>query len=199
MPHYYSENNDTLKSNPKEIAFSVNGTPLKFITDHGVFAKDGFDRGTEVMLKYLEIPEDTKSILDLGCGYGVVGTYLNKAHNLDVDMVDINKRAVELSMKNITLNKATANVFQSDGFSEITKKYDLIITNPPIRAGKETIYRFFSDAYQFLNVKGYLALVINKKHGAKSAIKYLESIYQSVEIVGNKKGFQVILCKKVID
>ncbi len=197
MSHYYTELNDTLKSNPKEIAFRVNGTPLKFVTDHGVFAKDGFDRGTEVLLKYLEVPSTTVQVLDLGCGYGVVGVYIKTVHKeLQVDMVDINQRAVQLSKQNVTLNNVDANVFKSDGFSEVTKKYDLIISNPPIRAGKKLVYQFFSDAHSHLTETGYLAVVINKKHGADSAIKYLNTIYSSVENVGRKKGFQVLMCKK---
>ncbi|MBN2604345.1 MAG: methyltransferase, partial [Bacilli bacterium] len=77
MAHYFSENNDTLKSNPQVIAFSVNNTPLKFSTDNGVFSKKGLDRGTEVLLKYLEVGPSVFNALDLGCGYGVVGIYLN--------------------------------------------------------------------------------------------------------------------------
>ena len=196
MSHYFSENNDTLKSNPKEIAFGVNGTNMKFITDHGVFSKDQFDTGTEVLLKYLTISTSDKTVLDLGCGYGVIGIYLNKKYQLDVEMVDINKRAIELSKKNIILNNVEANVFQSDGFSNVSKKYDLIIINPPIRAGKKVYYQFFKDAVDYLSDNGSLIIVINKKHGASSAIKYLETIYKSVEIVGHKKGFKVILSKK---
>jgi len=195
MVHYFSEDNDNLKSNPQVIAFSANNTPLKFNTDDGVFSKNNFDRGTEILLKYLVVQESHKTALDLGCGYGVIGTYLNKAHNLIVDMVDINKRAIELSKANVKLNDVQANVYASDGFNNVKKKYDLIITNPPIRAGKETIYRFFTDAAQHLNKDGEFYLVINKKHGAVSALKKLNTIYNNVEIVNKKKGFNVIKCK----
>lgn len=196
MPHYFSENNDTLKSNPSEIAFSVNNTNLKFITDVGVFSKDSFDRGTKVLLKYLEIPTTCNQVLDLGCGYGTIGIYLAKAYQLMVDMVDINKRAIELSKQNAALNHVTATVFESDGFQNITKTYDLIISNPPIRAGKKVYYKFFEDSVNYLTEEGSFVVVINKKHGALSAIKYLETIYNSVEIVGKDKGFHVVLCKK---
>ena len=195
MVHYFSEDNDNLKSNPQVIAFSANNTPLKFNTDNGVFSKNSFDRGTEILLKYLVVKKSHKTALDLGCGYGVIGIYLNKAHNLDVDMVDINKRAIDLSKANVELNNASANVFASDGLSNVKKKYDLIITNPPIRAGKEVIYRFFEDAAQYLNIDGEFYLVINKKHGAVSALSKLNEIYNKVEIINKKKGFNVIKCK----
>ena len=195
MTHYFSEDNDTLKSNPQVIAFSVNNTPLKFKTDNGVFSKKSLDRGTQILLKYLEVKESVKTCLDLGCGYGSIGVYINKRYNISVDMVDINQRAIDLSIENVTLNNAEANVFKSDGFINVKDKYDLIITNPPIRVGKEIIYKFFEDAKSYLNNNGSLVLVINKKHGAESAIKFLKTIYSGIEILGRNKGFYVIECK----
>ena len=195
MTHYFSEDNNTLKSNPQVIAFSINNTPLKFKTDNGVFSKSSLDRGTEVLLRYLEIEDSVKTCLDLGCGYGTIGVYINKTYNISVDMVDINQRAIDLSVHNVELNNTEANVFKSDGFSNIKNKYDLIVTNPPIRTGKELIYKFFEEAVSHLNKNGSLILVINKKHGAESAIKFLKTIYSSVEILGRKKGVYVIRCK----
>jgi 16S rRNA (guanine1207-N2)-methyltransferase len=110
--------------------------------------------------------------------------------------VDINERALELAKQNITLNHTKGNVFKSNGLNEVTKKYDLIVTNPPIRAGKETIYRFFEDSFNHLEEDGTLYLVINKKHGAESAKRKLESIYSTVEFEGRNKGFHVFRCKK---
>ena len=196
MPHYFSESNDTLKSNPKQIAFSVNDIPLKFKTDIGVFSKDGYDRGTEVLLSYLEVEDTVKKALDLGCGYGVVGVYLAKRYDIKVYMVDVNKRAINLATENVLLNSVEADVFLSDGFENIRDEYDLIISNPPIRAGKDTVYKFFTDARNYLTKDGSFVIVINKKHGAESAIRKLQTIYQTVEIVKRKKGFNVIKCKK---
>ena len=195
MPHYFSENNDTIKSNPKTIAFRVNNTLLKCTTDSGVFAKDGLDRGTKVLLDHLEIYPD-QTALDLGCGYGVIGIYIAKTSNNKVDMVDINNRALELTIQNSKQNNVTTNVFKSDGFSDVEGKYDLITLNPPIRAGKNVYYPMFEQSINYLTEEGRFVIVINKKHGAMSAIKYLETIYPKVEVVGRNKGFHVITCKK---
>jgi len=198
MPHYFNEDNDTLKSNPNEIAFSVHGTNMKFKTDVGVFSKSNLDRGTKVLLDYLTIEDTDKNVLDLGCGYGVVGIYLAKKFGLFVDMIDINKRAIDLSKTNSDLNNVKTHVFESDGFKNVTDKYDLIVTNPPIRVGKKIYYQFFEDSVNFLKEEGRLLLVINKKHGALSAIKFLKTIYLAVEIVGKDKGFNVISCRNVL-
>ncbi len=196
MSHYFSEHNDNTKSNPKVIAFRVNETPLKFHTDRGVFSKDNLDRGTEVLLKYMTVHESCKTALDLGCGYGVIGVYLNKAHNLDVELVDINERAVALATKNVAFNNAKGNVYKSNGFENVESTYDLIVLNPPIRTGKEVIYSLFENSVKYLTDQGEFYIVINKKHGAKSAIKKLESIYNEVEVVEKEKGFFVIKSKK---
>ena len=194
MTHYF-KNDESVKSNPQVIAFRVNETPLKFNTDNGVFSKDSFDRGTEVLLKFVDINDSHRTALDLGCGYGVVGTYLQVAHNLQVDMVDINHRALELAKSNLALNGATGEVYESDGFNNIEKSFDLIITNPPIRAGKEVVYRFFEDAAKHLNENGDFYVVVNKKHGALSAFKKLETLFHNVELMGRKKGFHVYKCR----
>jgi 16S rRNA (guanine1207-N2)-methyltransferase len=199
MDHYFSEHNNNLKSNPKVIAFSVNNTPLKFKTDHGVFSKGSFDRGTNVLLDYLVVNDEVQSILDLGCGYGVIGIYLKKAYDREVVMVDINNRAVELSRENTTLNNVETTVIQSDGFANIDNKFDLIVFNPPIRAGKEVIYKLFEDSINYLTDYGEITIVINKKHGANSAINKLMDIYGNAEIIGKNKGFHVVRCKKTID
>ena len=195
MNHYFSEDNKTLKSNPHVIAFSVNDTSLKFNTDHGVFSRNNLDRGTEVLLEYLEVNSKVKGALDLGTGYGVVGVYLSKVYNIEVDMVDINERALDLAKSNLELNDVKGNVFKSDICSNVTAKYDLIITNPPIRAGKKVVYQFFDEAVEHLTENGELFVVINKKHGAESAIIKLETIFQIVTIIGRKKGFFVLKCK----
>lgn len=196
MPHYFSEDNDTLKSNPKEIAFRVHNTDFLCVTDIGVFAKDQLDRGTKVLLQYVQVADTVQSVLDLGCGYGAIGLVIGKLYQKDVDMVDVNKRAITLAKTNVLKNGIQAHVFYSDGFQEITQSYDLIVSNPPIRVGKKKLYALLEGAWHHLRDDGSFVFVINKKHGAESAINYVKKKYSSVEILGRKKGFLVITCKK---
>ena len=106
-------------------------------------------------------------------------------------MIDINKRSVNLAKKNALLNKVEVNVFESDIYSNVKNKYDFIITNPPIRIGKQKLYEILFNATNFLKEKGELWLVINKDQGAKSLVRDLEKTYK-VEVIAKNKGFYII-------
>lgn len=194
MSHYFSKENDRLPSHPKTIHFKINQKPYLMETDEGVFSKAGLDYGSRVLLEAL-LPLDAMSVLDLGCGYGPIGIVLNLETSAKVTMVDINPRALELAKKNAALNKVKVEIFESDGFENIHEKYDAIVTNPPIRAGKKIIYGWFKDSIQHLNDTGALYFVIQKKQGAESAIKECESLFKSVEVLFKKSGYFVIKCR----
>ncbi len=194
MDHYYT-NNPTSKSEERILEYELNEEKYKFISDNGVFSKEHVDFATNFLIKtiYEEIKGD---VLDVGCGYGVIGIIASKNKNTkSVTMLDINNRALELTRKNIELNKAkNITVLESDGFEKINSKFDTIITNPPIRAGKAVIYKMYEDAYKHLKENGVFYLVINKKHGAPSTIEYLKKIFKNCEIVDKKSGFHVLKC-----
>ena len=152
------------------------------------------DRGTEILLNAL--PPLSGRVLDLGCGWGAVGTILGvKYPNLDIVMTDINRRAVELARRNLIANGVVcAQAVHGDGYQNIHGVYDAIITNPPIRAGKSVIYALFAGARQYLSPGGALYIVIRKQQGAPSALKYLQDIYKNAEVIDRASGFWVIRC-----
>lgn len=192
----YFDNDKSIKSNKKLISFNFNNKKYNVYTDNGVFSKDRFDYGTRVLLDSININELSGNVLDLGCGIGVVGVILGTMNkNINIDMIDVNERAISLSKENIYLNNVTCNVFISDVYSNVDKKYDYIITNPPIRAGKEVIRRFLLGGYDYLNDNGTLYFVMRKDHGVKSMIKELENKY-IVNIINKDKGFYIVEIKK---
>lgn len=189
--HYYTVNPNSAHDE-WIIKATVFENELTFTTDAGVFSRDGLDKGTLIMLNSL--PELSGRILDLGCGWGAVGVSLGKKYpDLDILMTDINQRAVDLSKRNLSANHVcNAKVVQGDAFENVNGLFDAIITNPPIRAGKTVIYSMFDEARKYLVSGGSLYIVIRKQHGAPSALKYLSSIYSSVETIERESGFHVI-------
>lgn len=189
MSHYF-ENDKNLKSEEKKINVYIKNKTFTFYTDNGVFSKKGLDFGTRTLLESL--PDNVNGdVLDLGCGYGPIGIYLKKYYDADIDMVDINLRSIKLALKNAKINGVNVNVFESNAFEKIDKKYDYIITNPPIRVGKEILYDIIFGSMQHLKENGELWFVINKNQGAKSILNDLCKKYDA-HIVEKNKGFFII-------
>ncbi len=192
MGQYFT--NEKLPSEVKKTECFLLGNKFYFYTDNGVFSKDGLDFGSRFLLSSIPIEEIGGKILDMGCGYGVFGIVLNKLTSCHVDMVDVNLRALHLAKRNIDLNKVKdINVFESNCYENVNDKYAVIITNPPIRAGKKIVYEIVMNARNYLEEGGCLFLVIRKEQGAKSLIRDLEDIYK-VDILDKKSGFYAIKC-----
>ncbi len=194
MEHYFT-NNQNLKSELRQIDFENNGVVFTFFSDLGVFSKNHVDYGSRLLVEtILKEKREVSSILDVGCGYGFIGIVLAKTLNCFVDMTDVNKRAIHLCLKNIEKNKVKGTAFLSDAYEKIQKKYDLIVTNPPIRAGKKVVLKILLEAKEFLNKKGELWFVIRKDQGVKSIIKEISDTYL-VEVVTKDKGFYIVRAK----
>ena len=192
MGHYF-ENSDLPSKMVKTESFLL-GKKFVFYTDNGVFSKDGLDFGSRLLLESIPLEEVGDKVLDMGCGYGVLGIILNKFILCKVDMVDINFRAIHLAEINIKENHCEhVSAFYSNTYENINSKYSCIITNPPIRAGKKVVYDMVMNARNYLNKDGKLFLVIRKEQGAKSLIVDLQKNY-NVVILNKKKGFFVIQC-----
>ena len=192
----YFDNDKNIKSERKIIKFNFDNKVFSIYSDNGVFSKDRFDYGTRVLLNSVDVNKLFGNVLDLGCGLGVVGIILGTFNKgINIDMVDINERAIDLAKNNLVLNNVKANVFVSDIYSNIDNKYDFIITNPPIRAGKNVIRVFLLGSYDYLKDDGILYFVMRKDHGVKSMIKEL-SVKFNTSIVNKDKGFYVVLCTK---
>lgn len=194
MGHYFT--NEHLPSDIHETTCVVLGNHFKFLTDNGVFSKDGLDFGSRLLLEVIPQGEVGGKILDVGCGYGVLGIVLAKITSSRVDMVDVNHRALHLSKRNAKLNGVSdlVSVFESDCYSNVEGKYSTIVTNPPIRAGKKIVYDIVMNAKYHLEDGGKLYLVIRKEQGAKSLLVDLKKVY-TVQVLEKKKGFFIICCR----
>ena len=198
MSNQYFENNENLKSNIQTIKYYFKKNTLLFDTDNGVFSKGGIDYGSNVLLQTLPDLEGRNTLLDVGCGYGTMGLTLAKKYpNLYIDMVDVNLRAIELSKNNAIKNNINnVNIYESSCYENVDKCYDIIISNPPIRAGKKIVFEILSGAFDYLNDGGELWIVIQKKQGAESSLKHLKTIFNDVEVVNKDGGYWIIKSRK---
>ena len=192
MNDQYYTADPSSESRPVPCAFPYRGHGLNFMTDAGVFSKGELDQGTRLLLDAL--PELSGDVLDLGCGWGAIGVSIAKANPAcRVVMADVNRRALQLSRDNLERNMTTAEVMESDGMAAVLdRSFDAVITNPPIRAGKQVIYKMFADSAAHLKQGGALYLVIRKQQGAESCVKYLKTLFVQVEKLDKSGGFWVL-------
>lgn len=199
MSHYYLTD-PNLKNNKIKLNATIKKTKMQFFSNSGIFSKNHIDLGTTILLENINESYKNKEILDIGTGLGVIGIYI-ALNNLssNILMIDINQRAIDLANENIILNNIkNAHAINSNLFENIKdKNFDLIISNPPIRVGKTFCFSLYEQSYQHLNQNGVLYLVVGKKQGASSHFKYLEQIFEKVEIIIKKSGFWILKCQKI--
>ena len=191
---YYFDKNTNVESKEVTTRAEIGGRLYTFKTDNNVFSKKGLDFGTRTLLESIDVKNISGDVLDFGCGYGPIGIYIKSNTDANVDMIDVNERALNLARNNAGINKVDVNIFESDIYNNVDKKYDYIITNPPIRVGKKILYEILIKAKEHLKENGHLIFVINKDQGAKSTMKDMEKYY-SVKLIEKNKGFYVIDCQ----
>lgn len=192
MAHYYTNNKD-LKSQIRTIQFDYQGKRLEFLSDIGVFSKDSIDYGSRVLLSTFDMLENV-SLLDVGCGYGALSLSIaSVSENVSCTLVDVNDRALDLAKENAKRFKLeNIQVFNSSCYENVEGKFDIIISNPPIRAGKQIVHEILSGAYDHLKSNGYLRVVIQKKQGAPSAQKKMQEVFGNCEVIKKDKGYYIL-------
>ena len=199
--HYYSKTQDGLESKPNEFIFNFKDHSFKFHTDSGVFSKEYIDYGTFAMLKAF-VPNDIDlPILDMGAGYGPIGIVVSKLYNKKTVMCEINERAYNLILKNIEENNSDSLAYNSNLYESLDNnmKFSSVITNPPIRAGKDIVFKIYEGAYERLSKNGELWVVIQKKQGAPSSKEKLISLFGNCEIITRDKGYYILKSVKTND
>lgn len=198
MSEHYFSNRPQAEHDEREFTFDLRGRTFRFVTDAGVFSRDRVDFGSVLLIETMEFSPDAR-ILDVGCGYGPIGlTAAFLAPSGHVTMIDVNERAVSLAKRNAERNGiSNVTILVSDLYEQVRgQTFHVILTNPPIRAGKDTVHRIFTEGYDLLADGGELWVVIQKKQGAPSALKKLQEVYREVEEVERKKGYSIFRAKK---
>lgn len=187
---YYAENPDA-KHDIHDLSVTLLGESFRFYTDAGVFSKTMIDYGSQALLNQLDF-QAGQTLLDVGCGYGPLGISLAKVQGLKVTMVDVNNRALDLAKQNAERNGVEATIYPSSVYDEVQGSFDHIISNPPIRAGKQVVHAILEGAYDHLNPGGTLTIVIQKKQGAPSAKAKMAEVFGNVSILKKDKGYYIL-------
>lgn len=196
MSHYFINDNN-VKSDKRNLYFEFKGVTFKFSSDNGVFSKNEIDDGSALLLKTYIDSGKVGRTLDVGAGVGVIGIVISKINDCEVDMLEINQRAVDLCKENISFNSVLkCNVYESDIYEKANGKYDVVVSNPPIRAGKKVVFEILEKSKEYLNDGGELWVVIRKNQGADSAKKKLLEVYGNCECVKKDKGFYILRSNK---
>jgi 16S rRNA (guanine1207-N2)-methyltransferase len=179
----------------RTITAQIWGRELQFITASGVFAADGLDRGTAVLLRASPVPEGQPRILDLGCGYGPIALAIAvHCPGALVDAVDINERALALCRENAeALGVADrVRVLRPDQVDPEVR-YDEVWSNPPIRIGKQSLHELLLTWLARLAPDGVARLVVGKNLGSDTLQRWLIDEGYACERVASAKGFRVFV------
>ena len=197
MQHYFIDKQHN-KEDYFKYSFEFNDKTYTFKSVDNMFSKDGLDEGTRVLLNtVVNKVELSGSVLDLGCGIGSIGVVLkNEFPNINIDMVDINDTALSLARENCDNNNAKPNnIFNSNLYNNIDNKYNYIVTNPPIKVGKEILFGVVSGAKEHLADNGEIVLVIRKSHGQESMKKHMINTFGNCTILKRDKGYYIMSSK----
>lgn len=196
--HHYFLNTEHSKEDYFSFTDYFLGETFTFNSCADIFSKDNFDYGTTTLLKTVFNNVTLNgTVLDVGCGYGIIGILIKKYYpNLQVKMLDINKNAVMLSRENAKKIGVEVDVFDSNLYDNVNFKVNHIVTNPPIKAGKQNLFNVVVGAMDVLEPNGTITLVIKKKHGMESLKNKMQEVFGNVKILNRDKGYYILHSQK---
>ena len=199
--HYFSER-PTSSEERRRFKATLLGSEIVFHTGAGVFSRLRIDPGTRLLVESAPLPKQG-SLLDLGAGYGPIGLAVAKARpDLDVHLVELNERAVELAKENARANGLrNVTVHQGDGFRALPgpAQFAAIFTNPPYRAGKAAVYAWVDESLQWLEPGGRLVCVGQTKQGVKSLAAHMAAVFGNAEEIAKGSGYRVVASTKRVE
>jgi len=187
------------RSAPRERRFLYRGELLRFVVDAGVFSSHGLDPGTALLIENLRVGP-TERVLDLGCGWGPVGVAAARSTPRGhVVLTEVNRRAARLARQNLERNRVqNAEVRVGQFFEPVgNESFDVIVTNPPYRLGREQILEMLHEAAGHLVPGGRLVLVGKGSQGIRFYQSWLESHWPGpVEVLGRGSGYRVLEARR---
>ncbi len=194
MVHYYSRQQES-EFKPFKFKAKAKGLELEFTSSAGVFSKKELDFASKLLIENVELKKND-SVLDLGCGMGIIGIFLKRLNpSIKILFSDISMRALELTSINLKNNKIDGQLIDSNIYDNISGKFDVIVTNPPIAAGREVCFRIIEGAKDYLNKGGSLQLVARHQKGGRVLGEHMKKVFGNVKELVKSGGFRVYLSK----
>jgi 16S rRNA (guanine1207-N2)-methyltransferase len=193
MTEHYFARRPAAPSRPVELRAQLRGRQFQFHSDAGVFSATRIDRGTSLLAEVMEV-RATDRVLDLGCGYGVLGIVAAAlAPQGMAVLIDRNARAAQLAHHNVALNGvANAYVVVGEGANAVGDgALDVVVTNPPVHAGNAAVFAFIAGAHRVLRPGGRLFFVGRKSRGALSFARHAQELFGNAAEVARKWGYRI--------
>lgn len=190
--HYYTES-PKAKYVEYLIKTTIANFNLLFKSASGVFSAREIDKASKLLAEKSKLPEEGK-ILDLGCGYGMIGIAAAKrSPKSKIILIDINKRATKLAIENVKMNRIkNAEVRQGNLYEPVAdEKFDAILLNPPMAAGRKLCLQMIDQSIEHLNKGGSLQVVARHKKGGAVLFEDMKKIFSKTETLAKKGGFRV--------
>ena len=169
----------------------VSDKELKFYTIPGMFSSNNVDKGTDLLLQTVSLVKDS-SVLDIGCGYGVIGV-VAAMRGATVSLLDVDARAIKLARRNLQLNGHSGKVYlKIQPYDFVDNAFDVILSNPPTHAGSITLQQLFSEMVRVCRPAGYVAIVVREQLNYE---KWLVKL-GNVTILAKANGYKIIHIKK---
>ncbi len=195
--HYFTEK-PTSELKTKEISALIKNHLFTFLTPSGVFSFARLDKASFLLAQNAVIKPQWK-VLDLGCGFGFIGISIKKLFpSTDVYLTDINTRAIKFAKQNSKLNSTKVTVLQGSLYEPVKNiKFDTILVNPPMKAGRELCYKIIEQSKPHLEKGGLLQLVALHNRGGSMLEKKMNEVFSNVTTTAKKSGFRVYVSKLI--
>ena len=192
---HYFDADPAARSDPHDVELALPDVTLRLTTDRGVFAAEGVDPGTKLLLLEAPMPLATqRNVLDLGCGYGPIAiTIARRAPHTLVWAVDTNARARALCAANADRAVVHDRVrvgAPDDVASDVT--FDVIYSNPPIRIGKPALHELLAHWLGRLAPGGVAYFVVQKHLGADSLARWLTEQGCTVTRLVSRRAYRLL-------
>lgn len=170
----------------------IEGEKVEFTTCEGLFSYNSLDNASRLLIENVGINSDDEA-LDLCCGYGAIGIWLNKLHSCNVSFSDDSRLATYYTEKNLDEQGLNASITARDCLDRIEDEFDVIVTNPPTHQGSGITDEIFQESFNHLRECGKLYAVYNQNMNFEGK---LSDIFGDTKIVAEKGNFKLIKASK---